>query len=116
MNKTHNPLKDRLESELLPIELEQIPEMFVDLLIERNIDPTKQPVNAELAMAVVAKMAFINHDWKKLGMIADIWDEPAILQFRGIMSMEKRQNSVHLLAKMKRIRDANAARELANSK
>ena len=95
------PLKDRLEEDLTEFELDQIKAQFVAYLADNSIDPKKQNINKELVGAIVTQMAKNNKDWKGLPPLEDIWTSEAIDHLRGHLRNQRRDNSKHLLQKIK---------------
>ena len=51
------PVKDRLDEELYPLELDQLSGLFVEYLVDNEINPQKQNVNKELGAVLFGEMA-----------------------------------------------------------
>lgn len=107
MTKPNNPLKNRLDEELLDLELEQLPDMFADHLVERQLDPKKLNITKELVAPILIKMARINPNWTGLPPLDEIWEQVAIDHLRAHLRSHKRDNLKALQKRMKEIADAN---------
>ena len=110
MLKTHVPIKERLDEDLLPAEAKKIKALFPEYLVDHDIDPTTRSLDPPLVTGLIQMMIPFFPDWGDLDPVSTMWERDAMDSLRIACRSLKKDNCQKLLEQINKIRaEKNAA-------